>query len=74
MPRQATVSITFRLTPVQMEQLKDAIGTTSDAWLGVSHHVRTAVLNWARGTLSARKQLDARTRAASIRRAVEGKP
>lgn len=53
--RNASCSITFKLTPAQLTQLKEAIGTQDDAWLGVSHHVRTAALNWARGVLSSQR-------------------
>jgi hypothetical protein len=53
--RNASCSITFKLTPAQLAQLKEAIGTQDDAWLGMSHHVRMAALNWARGILSSQR-------------------
>lgn len=61
--RQTTERVTIRLTPVDRKLLGDAVQLSNESWRGVSHHVRNAALNWARGVLS-------QYRAANIRKAV----
>lgn len=53
--RQTTERITLRFTPDQRAVLNAAIATDPNAWMGVSHFARQAVMHWARGTLAAKR-------------------
>jgi len=68
--RKATMSITFKLTPGELETILEAISLHPDAWMGKSFHVRHAVLNWARGMLGAEKarRIQAAVHAHAVRR------
>ncbi len=65
--RHATKRLVARVTPVEEKEVKEAIGTSNEAWMGVSHFVRMAVLNWARG-------VNSQKRAAAIRKDVLKRP
>lgn len=53
--RKATKSITFKLTPGELEIILEAVSLSKDAWMGKSFHVRHAALSWARGMVGAAK-------------------
>jgi uncharacterized protein (DUF1778 family) len=53
MARQTTERIAFRLTPVDRKLFDDARALQNDTWRGASHFARHAVMQWARGVVSA---------------------
>ena len=65
--RHATMRLVARVTPVEEKEVREAISTSNEAWMGLSHFVRMAVLNWARG-------VNSQKRAAAIRKNVLTRP
>ena len=53
--RQTTMRIVARVTPAEHAEVKAAIGSSLEAWMGMSHFIRMAVLHWARGVNSERR-------------------
>jgi hypothetical protein len=47
-----TDRVNLKLTKEQKALLLEAISLSDDAWRGISHHARQAVINWARGVLA----------------------
>jgi len=52
MARQFPEKISLRFTPQQKATILQAIALSDEAWRGISHHARAAVLAWANVELS----------------------
>jgi hypothetical protein len=50
--RDKSCKLTFRMTPGELGELKQAIKASPDPWKGMSHHVHIVVLSWARRVLA----------------------
>ncbi len=52
MPRHFQKKVSLRFSDDQMSAVLQAVAMSDDAWRGVSHHARAAVLAWAKSELA----------------------